>query len=120
MDMDVKVFAALTPEVSGRQAEIIFELSGLALGVAVAAGLLMARRRGEFAAVRTCAWFIALMLAAGILFILRTTFRVAQRATSFCSPPCAWGARQSSRRCFGERAARWLQRRAPCSLRSGR
>ena len=70
VDMDVEVFAPLTPGVSDHQAEIVFKLSGLALGIAMAAGLLMARRRGEFAAVRTCAWFIALMLAAGILFIL--------------------------------------------------
>lgn len=69
-DMDLKTFAALTPELSERQAETVFVLSGAALGAAVAAGMFLAIRRGEFAAIRTCAWFVALMLATGILFAL--------------------------------------------------
>ena len=70
MDMDFSVFTTLTPGLSERQAEVIFSVSGVALGLAIAGAVFLARRRGDTGPIRSCVWFLGLMLAVSVSFML--------------------------------------------------
>ena len=69
-DLTRRAFVAATPWLTKRQGDLVIAFSAIALAAAAAGAVSRARRRRDFDPAWTCLWFVGLMLAMGVFYVL--------------------------------------------------